>query len=205
MKLLLIILILILSTSCLKLRGELLVKNKLDFIDKGIKSIPEGSYSSSLKFLSSKKLILKLRSDEQKFKVKIKLPKKINIPNQENGVYSFNISSSNQPFNLSGEVLVSTKYSEIKKEEESCRLNTSGTQCVDIWIGQRRNRDIGYYDYRCTPNYVMGIRDVYFQTKTMIRDSTIKIEQDNQQKAIFSGNSITYGKKIIRQTRCSLY
>ena len=72
MKLLLIILILILSTSCLKLRGELLVKNKLDFIDKGIKSIPEGSYSSSLKFLSSKKLILKLRSDEQKFKVKIK-------------------------------------------------------------------------------------------------------------------------------------
>ena len=205
MKQLFIILILIFSTSCLKLRGDLLVTNKLDFLDKGIKSIPTVNYDSSIKFLSSSKLILKLRSNEQKFKVKIKLSKKINIPQQENGIYSFNIPSANQPLNLSGTVSTHTKYSEIKKKEESCQINRSGNQCTDVWIGIRRNRDIGNYEYQCIPSYAMGVRDVYFKTKTIVRKSIINIEQDNQQKALFSGKSITYGTKIIRQTRCSLY
>lgn len=206
MKVYLLFIILITNTSCLKISGNLKVNNSLSYYSKGnLEKLERGEYKGSLRIKNSKKIVLKTTAPYSRHKIIIRLPKKIKLPQEQDHAFKFSQESLNQPFSIEGLINNQISFSTPIYAEESCRLNTSGHPCANIWIGRRGNRNLGYYDYQCIPSYVMGTKDVWYRKKIKKTTLDFYLVQDEIKKSEFKGSTTKNSRQIISESRCSLY
>lgn len=206
MKVYLLLTVLLLSTSCLKIPGNIKINSDLDYNFKdGLRKLQKGNYQASIKIKSTSKIIIKTSTDRGQHKIIIKLPDEIKLPRDHNESHRFSVESLNQPFRINGLFKNLISFSNPILAEESCRLNTTSGPCANIWIGNRENRSLGYYDYRCIPNYVMGVKDIWYRKKTKKIMLNFNLIQNGVDKAEFEGETTSFSRERISESPCSLY
>ena len=202
--------VLLLSTSCLKLEGNLQVSESLSAIEKygflNLKKrtikISPANYSASVKIISAKNFTLQLKKDGNTIDIPVKAKNSLNIP--IDGKFSIAAEQIGQPFNINGVINTDTESSSQTRELESCTKETKRVVCERNLVGEQRKDDHGKDDHgrdghehdgdntpdcrEITETY-QGERRVVYHYETVDRDLQLEISKENSSavSAVFSG------------------
>lgn len=158
----------LLSTSCLKLNGQIDVrqamsaKKKSGFLNlktKEIKIEPD-RYSAELKVNGDKSFTLKLEGRE-KILIPIKSEKDLNLPSS--GAVAISHNDINQPFDIRGDIQTDISHSGGTDAVEECsrtvkenhckkiceKADACKIECADVEVTLKGHRDVSYH-YRTT-------------------------------------------------------
>ncbi len=209
-----LLLLSVLSASCVNLSGNLNVSETLTakkrggFLNLQLKTvkIEPGNYSSNLKINSDKSFTLKLRAEKEgdaDILIPIKSEKSFNLPTT--GAVEIKGSEVAQPFDIKGSIVTNVTSSEQVRTTESCTYTLPEQRCEKVCVetpnpaprvpreGERRPVDKAV-DCRVVCQMVQvsynGNRFVEYHTLYTSRSLTANIHEVDSAKvlATFSGN-----------------
>ena len=184
--------------ACVKVNGNLKVSDHLLFSKSSSSRdvVLAGDYKAQVSLKGRKKLTLKLESDFDKKKIKVKLPKGFLLPKE--GSFSYKSKELNQPFDLSGLLSTTFSYGEVVTTHESCRIDNYG-YCDYYYDYPRYGNYYGSYvtgprpHYACYPVY--GQRKVTYRMKTTKTGLDLRFVQEGKEKASFKGAQFSKDKE----------
>ncbi len=199
MKHLLLALMVLPLTACLKLDGNLNVKEHLVY-KKGekVELLMKGDYVATAK-LTKSKVALKLKGPFATKKLTLKFPEGTVLP-QDQGTFSFTAEQVGQPFAVEGELSKDVARSETVTATEFCSLGNYDF-CDGGWGMDGRYR--GPYSY-CGSRTVRGTRQVRYHNLTTTSDFTLELVQEADVKATFNGTAVDVKKVYEFYGVCSL-
>lgn len=173
----------LMSASCIKFEGQLNVKQVLTAKKKGFLhlrkktvQIEPGSYQASLKVNDKKSFTLKLNKDgECDTLIPIKTKKELLIPT--NGNIIIKGSDIGQPFDLSADIETKVTETDKIKTYETCFVQRTERFCDRVYDG-RFPTPIGHYDP--TPIGGYGGYDGHCRERTVTFEGTRFVEYHNR-------------------------
>lgn len=166
--------VLLLTTSCLSLDGQLnvhetfRVKKKSGFLNLKTKEVEvrPASYKASLKVKSDKNYTLELEGgDLGKILVPIKAEKDLDIP--RDGKFAISHEKINQPFDVTGFINTDVSFSGINYSIENCTWTTKENRCEKVCTGEPRKCDVVCKEFTITHE---GRKEVDFHYRWTKRD-----------------------------------
>lgn len=188
---------LFLTTSCMEIHGDLKVSQDLNFNNT---TVLAGDYKSTLNIDSRSKVTLEVqsnRSNKNIAEVVFKIPRDSGIP-QDNGTFFFRSDEVDQPYDLSGEVNTQVTRSPRRFDRERCSYDDYETRCRRVCRnicrtrpdGRRVCRDRCQNECRRVRVTRWGWRDIEYHNRTENKDYFVEFLQPgtNTQTADFNGN-----------------
>ena len=199
--------VLLLSTSCVDLNGSLQVnealkvKIKSGFLNLKTKTITiaPGSHQAKLVIKSSKNITLELRGGSLgEIKIPIKSGDSLNIP--ANGAFQIEGSKVEQPFNSTGVISTEVEHYGYENEVVRCDRTVVETRCEKVC-----NKE-GKCDSVCKDVTVTlhGLKDVSFHLKRTDRQVSLDLIPENSSAAVakLTARGIESEKIIDHETIC---
>lgn len=200
--------LLLLSTSCLTLDGHLRVtesfsvKKKGGFLNLKLKdvTVAPAVYSASLKVKSDKNYTLELSGGSLgKILVPIKADSDLDIPTD--GAFHISHEKINQPFDLSGVINTDVNHYGYTDAIENCSRNVTENKCEKVCA-----KDTGKCDIICKDvvTAIEGRKEVSYHYRSIHRDLSLEFMKAGSTGIIatFSGRDLQTDKIIDRESAC---
>jgi hypothetical protein len=200
---------LFLTTSCMEIDGKLEVIEDLQFNNATVEA---GNYRSTLQIDSRDKVTLEIKNGNKRdTEVEFRIPKDSGIP-QDNGTFFYRANEVDQPYDLSGEVKTNITRSPRRYDRERCSYQDYETRCRRVCRrvcrdrpdGRRVCRDRCQRQCRRVRVTKWGWRDIEYHNRTEDKDYTVEFLQpnSNMQAAMFDGNYTRTTRIINYRGRC---
>lgn len=186
-----LLVVILLSASCVTLDGRLDVKQamtakkKSGFLNLKTKEIQiqPDLYEAHLKVNSDKSFTLKLEGHE-KILIPLKSEKSLNIP--RNGRVFISHSDINQPFDISGLISTDVTESEIQRAVENCTYTVTENHCRKICENEHSCK------IECVDEQVEmhGERNVEFHYQTIHRDLAMELLKQDKSEVLASFHGV---------------
>lgn len=207
-KMLMLVGIFMLATSCVEINGRLqvheafTVKKKSGFLNRKTKEVNVNprSYSASLKFVSDKNFTLKLDGgDLDDISVPLKAEKDLDVP--YNGRFNISHEKIGQPFDISGTINTSWENSGYNEALESCSWTATEKKCEKVCEQSTGRCDVQCRDVTTTFN---GKKRVEFHYSYTTRDLNLEIMRANSSGVVatFVGTDTESTKVVDRESAC---
>lgn len=192
--------ILLLSTSCLNLDGNLRVhkafnvKKRGGFLNLKIKdaTLNAGSYRAKLQIKSDKKIDLEIKDVEGKnISLPIKSDDSLRIPSD--GKFAISSEKIGQPFSVVGAMNTEFHESPISYTTESCSWTVTERRCEKVCTKEPVKCDIECKDVEVT---FQGRQDVSYHYATTTKDIIVDLVRENSTELVasFSGRNVDTDK-----------
>ncbi len=175
MRILIILAVLTLFASCKNFDGKFEVQQLISF---NIKStvfgserlvvVDPGIYDSSLEFKSKTKAFFVIKTEEQKYKIVLKMQNGESFPQSDGEIFILG-GDINQPWDARGEVASNVSRSEMYREYESCTYTELVTTCYPEhghnvchahYVTRHGRKRVEYYvEYNDSKLYLNIIKD----------------------------------------------
>jgi hypothetical protein len=207
-KIMMLIGIFILTTSCVEINGRLqvhetfIVKKKSGFLNRKTKEVDvrPRSYDASLKFISDKNFTLKLDGgDLDNISVPLKAEKDLDIP--FNGRFNISHETIGQPFDISGTINTSWENSGYNESLDSCSWSTTEKKCDKVCEPATGRCEVLCRDVTTTFNGKKRVEYHYSYTRRILN---LEIMRANSTGivATFAGSDIESTKVVDRESAC---
>jgi len=195
-----------LSTSCVRLNGQLDIKQamsakkKSGFLNRKTKEIKiqPDLYAAELKVNGSKNFTLKLEGHENVL-IPLKSEKNLNVPS--NGIVEISHNDINQPFDIKGNIKTDVSHSGVIDSFEDCTRTVTENRCTKICEMSESGCRI---DCKDEVSEIQGRRHVAFHFRTTQRDLFInffKIEKP-EVLATFTGTDTQVDRVVDFEGLC---
>lgn len=196
-KLLMLVASLLLTTSCVKLTGNLEVHDQLTLKSKrGNHEIAPGNYEAKLSWKSKKKFKLTLTEGKNK-KFTFNVPEGMKLP-QNRGEVTLLSNQTGQPVDIKAQINTKRRRSATRSERDTCSVTRTITRCYTDGDGQRVCRDetVTYNGYRY-------VRYHYLYTYTGM---VMELSEPNSAeiKATFDGRNTSSQRIVEYEGPCSI-
>ena len=202
--------VLLLSTSCLTLDGSLqvreafTVKKKSGFLNLKTKEVridPAG-YRASLKVKSDKNYSLQLEGGSiGKIDVPLKAKSDLNIP--FDGAFNISHEQIDQPFDVAGIINTDIDESGYTNAVEACSWNITERKCDKV-CDKDNKCDVVCRDVSVT---LKGHKDVAYHYRTTRRDLSLDFTRAGSTSLVasFAGSDVATEKIVDRESQCRSY
>ena len=196
-KLITVIGMVLLSTSCLKLEGTLKVSESLSAIEKygflnmktRLIKITPGTYSAAVSIKSDKNFTLELSKDGDNISIPVKAQNDLNVP--DNGKFTISGDQIGQPFNINGTINTESESSSQSNGIESCTKERRKVICERDLNGRddRRDHEPSHSECREITETYQGDRNVTYHFVTVTRNLELELSKDTSTavSATFAG------------------
>lgn len=200
--------VLLLSTSCLTLDGQLkvteafMVKKKGGFLNLKLKdvSVEPAIYSASLKVKSDKNYNLEISGGSLgKIIVPIKAASDLEIPTD--GAFNISHEKINQPFDLSGVINTDVDHYGYTDAIETCSWNVTEKRCEKVCVKETGKCDIVCKDEVIT---LQGHKEVSYHYRSIARDLSLEFMKAGSTGIIASlkAHDLETDKIVDRESVC---
>ena len=207
-KMVMLLSVLLLSTSCVDLNGSLQVnealkvKIKTGFLNLKTKiiTVAPGAHQARLIIKSSKNITLELKGGSLgEIKIPIKSDESLRIPS--NGAFTIEGTKIGQPFNASGVINTQVDHWGYNEVVESCERSVVEHRCEKVCVKETGRCDSVCKDVTVT---FRGLKEIAYHYMKTERQVTLELSPDNSSAVVAKlAASGTENDKIIdRESIC---
>lgn len=207
-KMLMVVCVLLLSASCVELRGNfelrepLNVKKKTGFLNLKTKiiTLAPGAYQAKLVAKSSSNLNLELKGGSVgEVDIPIKSDDSLNLPT--NGQFYIAGSKIGQPFNVSGVISTEVRRWGHTDVTERCERQVVERRCEKVCAQGARECEVVCKDVTVT---FQGLKDISYHYKTTDRAANLELMPENSTAVVarMAVDGSETDKIIDRETSC---